>query len=138
MRRTVLLVAAAFALGFACAGADALGYTRFNVWRDLGEKFQLGYVIGYLDGVALAKRGDARVALLVVGGRQDYAAWQARVNEFYKDPANQDKALPVAMEAAGMEFREKAIQKNREGSQPKPVSSATNTTHPTPVPETDH
>ena len=78
----------------------AFGYARLNVWRENGEKFQLGYVVGYIDGVQLCQRGDQR-AMVPTGGRPDYERWRAFVNEYFEDPAHAKQGIPDAMKING-------------------------------------
>lgn len=113
MRRWVLLVAFAWAVSFTYASTTSWAYTRYKIWRDFGEQFQLGYIVGYLEGVLLAKRHDARVQSLVLGGRQDHLWWKARVSEFYEDPANADRDVPEAIAIIGRVEREKEMEKRR-------------------------
>ena len=99
-------------VGFCVAAATAFGYAKLNVWRGYGENFQLGYIVGYLDGVNLAQRHDAR-AFLPTGGRPQYERWRAMVNEFYADPANAARPIPDAMGVVGAKMRDEMLERLR-------------------------
>jgi hypothetical protein len=104
IRRTIVVAALAGCGGFCLASATALGGVKLNIWRDYGDKFQLGYVIGYLDAANLAKHHDIR-AFPPTGGKPNYELWRSRVNEFYADPAHAEAQLPDAMAAVGKKFQ---------------------------------
>jgi hypothetical protein len=112
-RRSLLAAAAAWGAGFCMAAGTAWGTAKLDAWRGFGDKFQLGYVVGYLDAVALAKRHDARL-WIPAGGRPDFERWRALVNDFYADPANAKRPLPDAMAAAGKILEREALQAYRE------------------------
>jgi hypothetical protein len=104
------------------AAATASAYTKLAAWRTYGESFQLGYVVGYLDAVSLAKRSDMRALSIPSGGRANHARWRAMVNEFYADPANEKRSVPDAMAAAGKRVFEE-MMKSRQGPGPTPMAS---------------
>jgi hypothetical protein len=109
--------------GFCIAAATAFGYAKLNAWRDYGENFQLGYIVGYLDGVNLAQHHDER-AIVPTGGRPQYARWRDMVNEFYADPANASRPIPDAMAVVGAKIREEVFEKWRlRREQPVPSPS---------------
>jgi hypothetical protein len=107
-----LAIVLAACAGFGVAAATAFGYAKLNVWREYGENFQLGYIVGYLDGVNLAQHHDER-AFLPTGGRPQYERWRAMVNEFYADPANAARPIPDAMGFVGAKMREEMFQRLR-------------------------
>lgn len=113
MRRMIVIAALGACGGFCLASATALGYAKLNAWRDFGEKFQLGYVVGYLDAVTLAKRHDRRAFVPAVNKPQ-YERWRDMVNAFYEDPANSNRPLPDAMAAAGARLQEELLQSYRQ------------------------
>jgi len=110
MRRTIIAAALGGCCGFLLAAGAAFGYAKFNAWRDFGERFQLGYVVGYLDGIKLSKRKDARALMVPSEGASDHERWRAMVNEFYADPANANRPVPDAMAEAGKKIREEVIK----------------------------
>jgi len=99
--------------GFCVASVTAFGHAKLNVWREFGEKFQLGYIVGYLDGVNLAQHHDER-AFVPTGGRPDYERWRDMVNAFYDDPKNEKLPIPNAMASVGATIQAELLQKWRE------------------------
>jgi len=124
MRRTLAVAALAACGGFCLASATALGGAKLKVWRDLGEEFQLGYVIGYLDAAGLAKRHDMRVYGVPSVGKANYERWRNMVNEFYADPAHANAQLPDAMGAVGKKLQEEMLQAGRERTTQRPLPGA--------------
>ena len=116
MRRPIAgTLALAVLAGLVLGSAAAHGYARLNAWRAHGEKFQLGYIVGYLDAIALAKRKDRR-AWVPAGGRPDYDRWLREVNEFFADPKNENRPVPDAMLVVGERIQAEimeAYQKRR-------------------------
>ena len=109
MRKTVLVAMVACCVGFALAAMTAQAYTKLNAWRSHGEKFQLGYVVGYIDAVKLSKFKDTR-ATIPTAGRARHQDWLNRVNAFYDDPANADRPVPDAMLVVGRELQEEILR----------------------------
>ncbi len=120
MRRTTL-AAVSWCGGFLMAATAASAYIRVDLWRSYGEYFQLGYVVGFLEGVALTRQGDPRISYVPGGGRMQHERWRALVNEFYADPANAKRPLPDAMQAVGI----KIFEERKKGwkSTPEPQQS---------------
>jgi hypothetical protein len=126
MRKTILVAALAAMGGFCLASATAFGSLRHNIWQSSGDKFQLGYVIGYLDAVALAQRKDIR-ANLPTGLGKNFDQWVVDVNAFYANPANTHRSVPDAMYEVGIKIREdlmKSWGKKRMQRPPAPGPSA--------------
>jgi hypothetical protein len=126
----MLVALAAWCAGLCCASVSAYAYTKLTTWQTFGEKFQLGYVVGYLDAVKLMKRKDQRV-MLPSSGRAKYEQWRQSVNRFYENPMHADRPVPDAMMAVGEELRDSILrayderrQKRREamrsGAAPSP------------------
>jgi hypothetical protein len=90
--------------GFLMASAPAFGYAKLNAWRSFGENFQLGYVVGFVDGITLWKRSDRRGASFPIGGKPNYELLRDKVNEFFADPANANRALVDAMAVIGAQM----------------------------------
>ena len=124
MRRTLAVAALAACGGFCLASATALGGVRLDVWRDFGEKFQIGYIIGYLDAASLAKRHDMRVLGIPTGGKANFERWRAMVNEFYVDPAHANARLSEAMGAVGKRLQEEMLKAGRERTAQRPLPGA--------------
>ena len=95
--------------GFCLANASAFAALRYNIWQSSGESFQLGYVIGYLDAVALAQRKDFRLQVPNLNGKK-FDRWVRDVNEFYKDPANQARPVPDAIYEVGSKVRDEMLK----------------------------
>ena len=113
MRRTLLLAVTCWTIGFCSSTAAAFGYTTLSAWRDLGDYFQMGYVVGYLDAVTVCKRRDVRRCYVPTGGKKTrYEMWRERINEFYADPANAKKQLPDAMGAVGAKLAQEILERN--------------------------
>ena len=128
MRRMVVAAALAWCAGLCMASGAAYGYAKLDAWRGFGEAFQLGYVVGYLDAVALNKRHDLR-GLVPSQGKSDYERWRSLVNDYFADPANANRSLPDGMAAAGKVLTDETMkayraQRDAERSQPKPTPSA--------------
>jgi len=124
VRRTIVIAALAGCGGFCLASATALGGVKFRTWCEFGEVFQLGYVVGYLDAVALAKRHDMRAYGVPSGGKVNYELWRDRVNEFYADPAHANAQVPDAMRAVGEKFQEEILKARAEARRPSPSPGA--------------
>jgi hypothetical protein len=107
MRKTIIIATLAAFGGFCLANMSAFAALRYNIWQSSGERFQLGYVIGYLDAVALAGQRDPR-AQIPTGVGKNFDKWVRDVNAFYADPANQDRSVPDAMYQIGSKIRDKA------------------------------
>ena len=123
--RTILIAAAAAALGFSMATAMAWGLAMQDAWRGYGENFQLGYVVGFLDGIALEKRHDRR-AWVPVSGKPDYERWRKLMNDYFADPANAKRPIADGMAAAGKILQDEMFKalKDRDDaakSRPSPV-----------------
>jgi hypothetical protein len=95
--------------GFCLASASAFAALRYNIWQSSGPSFQLGYVIGYLDAVALAQRKDVRLQVPNVGGKK-FDHWVRDVNAFYEDPANQTRPVPDAIYEVGSKVRDEMLR----------------------------
>ena len=99
--------------------ATAFGTTRINIWKTYGEKFQLGYVVGYLDAVTLSQRKDQR-AMLPTGGGKNFDRWVNEVNAFYENPANANRPIPDAMSFVGQKIRTERMEEwNQKAKRPK-------------------
>ncbi len=114
-------------MGFVLASGLVWGYAMLDAWRGFGDNFQLGYVVGYLDAVALAKRHDVR-AWVPVYARPDYERWRKLMNEYFADPKNANRPLADGMGAAGKIFQDETLKALRERAErarrsPGPVPS---------------
>lgn len=130
MRRSIVTVVVAFAAGLCLSAATAWGYALLDAWRGYGDNFQIGYVVGYLDAIALTKRHDPRSFVPSVN-KPNYERWRALVNEFYADPANAKRAVPDGMAAAGKTIQEELMadlmkrrQRAKASPSPAPAASA--------------
>jgi hypothetical protein len=128
MRRTLIIAAlaalAAFG-GFCLASASAFASLQFNVWQKSDERFRLGYVIGYLDAVALMQRKDVRVQVPLTGGK-NFDHWMKGLEAFYADPANQTRSVPEAIYEIGSKARDDMLRNwgLRRMGKPVPTPSA--------------
>lgn len=100
-------------VGFAVATMTAHAYTKLSAWRSHGDKFQLGYVVGYIDAVKLAKFKDTR-ATIPTAGRAKHQDWLRRVNAFYDDPANVERPIPDAMLVVGQQLQDEILRAYKE------------------------
>jgi hypothetical protein len=127
MRKSLVIAVVAWCAGFLVAAVTGHAYTKLNAWRAFGEQFQLGYVVGYIDAVKLAKFKDLRATIPTMG-RARYKEWQDGVNEFYEDPANADRPVPDAMLEVGRELQDrilKAYRAQREAARESATAPAT-------------
>jgi len=108
-RRSTSMTVLAFAAGLLMASASAWGYCQLNSWRVQGDQFQLGYVVGYLDGVEIGKSRDSRSAI-PSRGRPQYERWRQAVNEYFADPANAMRSVPDAMKWFGDQVQKEQLQ----------------------------
>jgi hypothetical protein len=108
--------------GFCLAGVPALASLGYNIWNTSGEQFQLGYVIGYIDAVALAQRKDLRMQI-PTGGGKNYDRWVRDVNAFYADPKNQGRQVPDAMYDVGTRIRAEWIKNWQRDKKPATLPS---------------
>lgn len=102
----------------------ALGDTGLNIWRVYGDRFQLGYVVGYLEAVRLAQRRDPR-ALIPAKGK-NFDRWLEDVNAYFEDPAHANSTVPDAMGFVGNQIRKEqmgAWSKRNKGVGPSPSPS---------------
>jgi hypothetical protein len=109
LKRHLVVAALAGCAGFCLASATAFAYAKLNVWRNRGESFQLGYIVGYLDAVSLAKRHDVR-GFVPAQSRPRYDYWRQLVNEYFENPANAHRSVPDAMRAVGTRIQEEEIK----------------------------
>jgi hypothetical protein len=126
MRRTILVAALAAFGGFCLAHGAAFAAARLNIWRAQGEKFQIGYVVGYLDALALSQRKDIRVQIPSVRGK-NYDRWVREINLYFENPANAERSIPDAMYAVGTKIREEMLQewqRRQQQAAPSPSPSA--------------
>lgn len=128
MRRLIVTVVVAWSVGLGMSAAAAWGYALLDAWHGFGDNFQIGYVVGYLDAIALSKRHDARAWVPSVN-KPNYEHWRALVNEFYADPANAKRPLPDAMSAAGKTIQDEILadlaeRRKRARSAPSPVPTS--------------
>ena len=119
--------------GFGAASMSAYAYTQMNTWRQFGERFQLGYVVGYLDAVKLSKRKDPR-AMIPSPSRGDYEGWRQDVDAFYEDPVNQNRPVPDAMLAVGEKLRARIMKEYTEQRRQR-LEAARTLPSPSPAPE---
>jgi hypothetical protein len=120
----VVATLAAFG-GFSLAAVTAFASLRYPVWKASSDPFKLGYVIGYLDAVALSQRSDARASVPIAPGK-DYAPWVRGVDAYFADPANQHKTIPDAISQVGTDFRTELLReggRKRMGLVPTPKPS---------------
>ena len=96
-------------VGFLLASASAWATLRYNVWKQYGDMFQLGYVIGYFDAVDLMKKKDVRVQIPNLAGK-DFRKWVKDVNAFYADPSHENQAVPEAIYAIGSRARDDMLR----------------------------
>jgi hypothetical protein len=119
----MILVATLAALGgFSLATATSFASLRYPVWKASSPQFKLGYVIGYLDSVALRQRSDARGSIPIPPGK-DYAPWVRGVDAYFDDPANQHRTIPDAMWQVGTDMRTELLReggRKRMGLKPSP------------------
>lgn len=108
--------------GFCLASATAFASLRYDVWRVSGDVFQLGYVIGYLDAVRLSQRKDFRVQV-PTGNDKNFGRWVRAVNDFYADPANENRSVPDAMYQVGSTIRTQMLRDWGLKRQGRPVPS---------------
>lgn len=104
MRGQFLIAVTAACLGFLLAGVTTFAYTRANIWLMQAPEFRLGYVIGYLDAVALAQRKDPRG--MVQNSGKDFDRWVKGVDDFFANGANADRTVPDGMYTVGQKIRE--------------------------------
>jgi hypothetical protein len=126
MRRTILVATLAALGGFCLASATAFGAARYHVWRAYGANFQLGYVVGYLDALGLARRQDARTMIPTSAGK-NFERWVREVNEFYENPANDKREVADAMFEVGSRIQAellKGLADSTRRSKPEPSPSA--------------
>lgn len=109
MRRTILVATVATFVGFCFSSASSYAALRYNIWKTMGESFQLGYVIGYLDAAGLAQRRDMRLQVPTGGGKK-FDRWVKDVNEFYANPANASRDVPDAMFDVGNRIRTQMLR----------------------------
>jgi hypothetical protein len=125
-RRITIAIVAGF-LGVLAGAVTLHAATLLKTWRQFGPDFQLGYVVGYLEGMTLARRKDPRAAV-PTRSRMDFDVWVQGVNEYFKDPANAKRSVPDAMAFVGQKFRERWLDewsetlKTRSSPQPSPSS----------------
>src|SRR5258706_11530048 len=132
MRRAIVTTAVAWAAGFVMAAGIASAVTLRNAWQDLGEYFQLGYVVGYIDAVKLEHLKDRRT-MIPTSGTADFEYWRKLVNEYFADPKDANPSVPDAMFAAG----ENRTPQNHPHPQGRPHESAAPSPaapHPPPPP----
>src|SRR6267142_131832 len=122
MRRAIVTTAVAWAAGFVMAAGIASAVTLRNAWQDLGEYFQLGYVVGYIDAVKLEHLKDRRT-MIPTSGTADFEYWRKLVNEYFADPKNANRSVPDAMYAAGQIVSENIRRSLRERMLPSPSPS---------------
>ncbi len=124
MRKTIVVGTLAACAGFCFAAASSTAALRYDIWKGYGYQFQLGYVVGYLDAVGMARRKDARLNV-PTGRNKDFDKWVADINAFYDDPANQNRPVPDAMFEIGTRIRTKMIQEWGLRRQGRPVPTQT-------------
>ncbi len=106
----MILVATLAAFGgFCLASASAYAALRYNVWQRSGPSFQLGYMTGYFDAVALSKRKDMRLNVPNLTGKK-FDRWVRDVNAFYADPANQTATVPDVIFEIGSKVRDDLLR----------------------------
>ena len=109
MRRMIVVATLAAFGGFCFASATAFASLRYGYWQAAPPQFQLGYVIGFLDAAGLSRRGDYRVAVPIMRGK-DFSSWVRGVNEFYAKPENQKRSVADAISAVGTGIREELLR----------------------------
>ncbi|SRR6266404_5719311 len=122
MRRTIVATTVAWVAGFLMAEGIASAVTMLGAWRDLGEYFQLGYVVGYLDAVKLENLKDRRT-MIPTSGTADFEYWRKLVNEYFADPKNANRSVPDAMFAAGKIVSQNITRSLQERQQQSPSPS---------------
>jgi len=122
MRRTIVATTVAWVAGFLMAEGIASAVTLMSAWRDLGEYFQLGYVVGYIDAVKLENLKDRRT-MIPTSGTADFEYWRKLVNEYFADPKNANRSVPDAMFAAGKIVTQDLTRSLRERQQQSPSPS---------------
>src|SRR6266481_2663581 len=122
MRRTFWTTALAWATGFCMAAGIASATTMLNAWREYGEYFQLGYVVGYIDAVKLENLKDRRT-MIPTSGTADFEYWRKLVNEYFADPKNANRSVPDAMFAAGKIVSQNITRSLQERQQQSPSPS---------------
>lgn len=106
------------------AAVSSYAALRYNIWQVYGHEFQLGYVVGYLDAVAMAQRKDTRLSI-PTGGDRNFEKWVRDVNAFYENPANQNREVPDAMYDIGVRIRTQMLQEWGLKRQGRPVPTRT-------------
>jgi len=109
MRRTIIIATLAAFGGFCLANAPALASLQYKIWQQGDGHFRLGYVIGYLDAVALQQRKDIRVQV-PVGNSKNFDHWLRAIDAFYADPENQSRSVPEAIYAIGSKTRDEMLR----------------------------
>ena len=94
--------------GLCLVAAGVYGYAKLDAWRGYGENFQTGYIVGYLDAVALAKRHDNRL-WVPSNFKPNFERWRKMVDEFYDDPANANRPVPDAMAVVGKKLQDEML-----------------------------
>ncbi len=128
------------AIGVLVSSSVAFGYAKLNAWRDFGADFQLGYVVGYFDGVSLAKRRDQRSFMSRL--RIPFERWRAAINKYYEVKTQRGDPLPTAMYETYLNFlgetypemaeKLKKIRPWRHKRRPQPANGGK--VQPTPTP----
>jgi hypothetical protein len=109
MRRTIVIAMLAAVGGFCLASASALASLQYKMWNQSDDQFKTGYVIGYLDAVALMQRKDYRVSVPLRGGK-NFDFWLRGLKSYYADPANQVRSVPEAIYEIGAKSRDDLLR----------------------------
>jgi hypothetical protein len=109
MRKTILVACLAALGGFCVASATAFAAARYNMWKSGGDNFRLGYVIGYVDAVALSQRHDERASIPTRGGKS-YDRWITGVNAYFEKPENQSREIADAIYSVGQTMRDEYLR----------------------------
>ena len=122
MRRIFTTAVIAAAVAVLLATTTALSNTSVNIWRLYGDRFQLGYVVGYLEAVRLTQRRDQRT--LIPAGGKNFDRWVRDINAYLDDPANGDRTVPDAMGFVGAKIRQETMDGwNKRNSRGRPSPS---------------
>ncbi len=109
MQRTIGIAMLAAVGGFCLASASAFASLQFKMWDKSDPQFKTGYVIGYLDAVALMQQKDYHVGVPLHRGK-NFDFWLKGLKSFYADPANQARSVPEAIYEIGSENRDEMLR----------------------------
>ena len=107
MRRLFTTALTAALVAVLLATTTAVGDTTAKIWRLYGDRFQLGYVVGYLEAIRLSQRRDQRT--LIPAGGKKFDRWIRDINAYLDDPNNADRTVPDAIGFVGARIRQETL-----------------------------